>query len=115
MGNTWVKIKFFTKIGVIVLLAVYGLFFLFNNFQRVDVWLFFGPNLQFEQTPMVFALLVAFLLGMLATLLVRTTLVTLKEFRGTRDRTRTERLEREMSEMKRKAGRLRTAPPPEQA
>ena len=108
MGTWWLKIKVWTKIILFSLLVLYGLFFVvFNLNKPVQVWLWFKQEPQTGLLPVMF---VAFTIGVVGTLLVRTTMKTIQQIREIRDRGRTERMTREMAEMKAKADRLQTKP-----
>ena len=107
MGNLWLKIKIWTKgllFGAIISYTL--LFFLRNSGQPARIWYwFFKPEVE---TSMLMVGLVTFLLGVICTILVRTTFTTVRQIRDLRQRSRLERLEREQAEMKAKAAMLQT-------
>jgi hypothetical protein len=108
MGTLWLKIKVWTKIALFSLLVIYALCFVFNNVNKpMTVWLWFGKEPQTSLLPVIFF---SFVIGVVGTLLVRTTIKTIRQIRDIRDRGRTERMAREMAEMKSKAERLQTKP-----
>ncbi len=106
MSSLWLKIWIWTKIAVFSLLTIYLLLFLYNNSDRTThVWFWF------RRDPEILTLLlavVAFLTGVLGTILVRTTFKTLRQIRDVRERSRSERLEREVTDMRTKAAMLKT-------
>lgn len=116
MSNFWLKVRVWSKVTLLALVIVYALLFVANNTgQTIRLWLFFG-NIP-ETSPLVLALL-SFVAGVVGTLLVRTTLLTIKQIRELRARNRAGRLEREVQDMKTKAAMLKSsaalgsAPPP---
>jgi uncharacterized integral membrane protein len=112
LGNLWLKIKVWTKIAVAFALFVYGVIFVYQNSARpVKPWFWFGRE---PDTSVLILVLCAFLLGVVGTILFRTTIKTLRQLRNLRDRTRSERLEREVAEMRTKAAMLRSRAPSEE-
>ncbi len=106
MGNLWLRIRIWTKISLFALLAIYVLFFVYNNSSKpVTPWFWFG---RASETSVLVVVLSAFLTGVVVTILVSTTFKTLQQVRDLRRRNRTERLESEMAEMRSKAGMLRS-------
>lgn len=106
MGNLWLKVKVWSKVALFGALLFYVLLFIYNNSgEEVRFWWWFNRS---HQTSVFFLTAWAFFIGGILTLLVRTTWKTLRQFRDLRDRSRTERLEREMADMKAKAARLQT-------
>lgn len=107
MGNLWLKIKVWTKgiLGLIVLL--YALFFAYNNSDPTTVWLWFGHSPTYSKLVL---LAIAFFAGVICTILVRTTMRTLRQIRDLQSKSRTDRIERELADMKQKASRLQTKP-----
>src|SRR5436190_17840959 len=105
MSNMWLKIKVWTKIVVFGLVLVYIIVFVAKNSARpITPWL--GPNLEPPTSAFMLALY-AFLAGVLVAVLVRTTYRTIAQIRELRQRQRTERMERDVSDIKTKAGMLR--------
>ena len=109
MNDLWLKVKIWTKGIIFGLILLYALFFIINNGTTAKVWFWFGEAGKAE-TPLLVMLFVTFLLGVLMTILVRTTIKTIQQFRELKARNRTERLEREVADMKSKAARLQTRP-----
>ncbi len=104
----WLKIKVWTKVTLFGLLFLYVLIFIYQNSDKTaKFWYWRGR----EPEPSVLVLvLCAFLTGVVGTVLLRTTFKTLRQVREMQTRSRTERLTREVTEMKAKAAMLRTKP-----
>jgi uncharacterized integral membrane protein len=109
MGNLWLKIKIWTKISIASVLLIYLLVFVAANSNRdVKFWYWIGRN---ADTSVLLLALYAFFGGMIVWILVSTTLKTVKQVREMRGKGRTDRLERELAEMRAKAAMLRPKPP----
>ena len=107
MTNAFLKVKVWTKVILFALVLVYLTFFMVENSEnKATLWVWFGRERPLE-TSVLKLVLVAFLAGVIGTLLVRTLFRTLRQIREVRDRNRTERIERELVDMKTKAGMLR--------
>jgi hypothetical protein len=107
MTNAFLKVKVWTKVILFALVLVYLTFFMVENSEnKATLWVWFGRERPLE-TSVLKLVLVAFLAGVIGTLLVRTLLRTLRQIREVRDRNRTERIERELVDMKTKASMLR--------
>ena len=104
VSDTFLKIRIWTNIIILAIVAIYTLLFLgFNYGERVELWLFFGTSLR---SSMLLALLAAFVLGSLLTLLVRMIFTTVSQIRQSRDRSRSRQLEAEVSEMRTRSAQL---------
>jgi uncharacterized integral membrane protein len=102
----WLKIKVWTKIVLFGLLALYALvFFVKNSGREVQFWYWYNRD---PQLPVLILVVAAFGVGVLGTILIRTTFTTLRQVRELQARGRSERLQREVDEMKMKASSLRT-------
>lgn len=102
MSNFWLKLKVWTKVIVFVLLLLFVLVFAVQNMNKpVTVWLW-----NDIQTTLLMVLLVTVLISVIGTLLIRTAFATIQQIKEMRQRTREQRLEREVSEMKTKAAML---------
>lgn len=109
MNNLWLKIKVWTKIAVAVFIVTYLVTFIAkNSAATAEVWFFFFKA-PFT-VPLLYLIFFVFIAGVVGTILVRTTFKTLKQVTELRTRTRQEKLEREMADMKAKAARLQTRP-----
>ena len=102
----WLKIKIWTKVVVFALVAIYLLvFFLKNNDREVQFWYWYN---RAPQTPVLLLAGLSFVAGVLVAILVRMMFKTIHQVRDMRNRSRTERLEREVADMKAKAAMLQT-------
>ena len=109
----WLKIKVWTKVVLFAVVFLYVVIFVAKNSERpVTPWFWFGKE---PPTSVLILVLCAFLLGVLATILLRTTFKTLQQIRDLQSRTRAERLQREVEAMKTKAAMLRTKQGPEES
>lgn len=105
-SDVLLKVRIWTKIILLALVVLYTLAFAFSNSDEdINVWLFFNRE---PRVNVLVALLGAFVLGSLMTVLIRMVYSTLGQFRASRERTRTHRLEREIADMRTKATTLRT-------
>ena len=109
MGSFWLKLKVWTKLLLFALLSIYVLAFIWKNIDpRVDLWVwFFRPPINMS---VLLLALVSFLIGVLGTILSRTTFKTIRQIRQIQERSRSERLQREVDEMRTKAAKLRSRP-----
>src|SRR4051812_28420624 len=101
----WLKIKVWTKIVLAAALVLYALLFIYNNSgKQVDFWWWFGKPTQASVFTLSF---LAFVSGVVGAILVRTTWKTYAQIRELQRRSRTMRVERDLAEMKSKAGMLK--------
>ncbi len=107
MSNLWLKIKIWTKGIAIGLILLYVLVFIFKNNQDVKFWWWYNRE---DQHSVLLLISISFLAGIVSTVLVRTTWRTIRQLRDLRDRSRGQRMERELADMKDKASRLQTKP-----
>lgn len=106
----WLKIKVWTKITIASLLAIYALiFFLKNTTQDITLWWWFNKT---NNTSVFTLAFFAFVSGVIATILLRTTLTTAKQIREMRKRSISQKVQRDLAEMKIKAGLLQSRPAP---
>jgi uncharacterized integral membrane protein len=104
----WLKIKVWTKVTLAALLGLYVIIFVLKNTtQDVMFWWWFGRT---STTSVLILAVLAFLSGAVATVLIRTTFKTIKQIRELQRRSRQVRTERELADMKSKAGMLKTRP-----
>ncbi len=102
--DLWLKIKFWIKITISGLVTLFVLIFILQNLNKpVKIWLWNDID-----TTLLKVLLSTVGLTILATLLLWTTYKTIRQFRELRLRSRTQKLEREMADMKTKAAMLQT-------
>ena len=110
MGTLWLKIKVWTKVLGFFALLLYAVLFIYKNSARpVQPWFWFGKE---PQTSVLILGLCALLTGVVGTILTRTTFKTVRQIRELQSRTRSDRLTREVEEMKAKAAKLRSRPVP---
>jgi uncharacterized integral membrane protein len=108
MGSLWLKIKVWTKAVLMVLFLLYLLLFIFNNANKeAHVWLWFG---QEPQTSLLYVIFFTLVIGVVATLLTRVAFKTIRQIRDLQGRVRTEKLQRDVADMKAKASMLQTKP-----
>ena len=102
----WEKFKLWTRVILFGALTIYLLIVVTLNWTlRIDGQLHL-MFLQYEKPRVLVVLLVTAVLSIFGWWLIRTIFKALRQFRDVRDRSRTARLEREMVEMKAKAGML---------
>lgn len=108
MGNVWLKIKIWLKVGLLALVLLYVLFFVYKNAKEpVKLWYWYNHQ---PQTTVLMLALCSFLAGIVGTLLVRTTFATIRQVNELKDRQRTQRLDRAVADMQAKAAMLRSKP-----
>jgi uncharacterized integral membrane protein len=108
MSDLWLKIWVWIKGILIALVALYVLLFVVNNSHDVTFWWFpFKPEIKSSTLVLIG---IAFLAGVVSTILVRTTLRTVRQVQEIKTRNRSLRLERDMAEMKSKAAMLKSRP-----
>ena len=102
----WLKIKVWTKVAVFALLFIYALMFVANNSaNKAKFWYWFRSE---DERSVLLLVLFSFVVGVLGAILLRTTFKTLRQVRELKHRSRADRLEREMADMKTKAAMLRS-------
>jgi uncharacterized membrane protein YciS (DUF1049 family) len=107
-GTLWLRVWIWTKVGLAALVALYLLVFVIkNNDHTARFWYWIG---QEPETSILVLVSFAFLAGVIVALLVRTIIKTLRQIRDSRERTRTQRLERQVHDMQAKAAKLHTRP-----
>jgi lysylphosphatidylglycerol synthetase-like protein (DUF2156 family) len=108
MNTVWQSIKLWTKVVVMAGALLYMLIFVYNNSSKpVKIWWWF--NLEPDTSVLVLTA-GTFLTGVITTILVRTIWKTWRQIRKSSDRSRTVKLEREITAMKAKAAMLQTRP-----
>jgi uncharacterized integral membrane protein len=109
MGNFWLKFKVWTKGILVALLVLYVLAFMLKNTGQAPVKLWFWFNTELTISPLLLVF-TTFLIGIVFAILARTTFTTIRQIRELRHRSRTDKLEREVADMKNKAAMLQTRP-----
>ena len=108
MGDFWFKLKIWAKTTLFAVLFIYAILFIYNNSdQKVTFWWWFGHNYEHEKLVFGFA---SFLGGVILTLIVRTSLATMQQMRDLQSRSRSQRIEKDLQDMKEKAARLQSRP-----
>src|SRR5687767_8123253 len=106
MANLWLKFKVGTKLAIFFILLIATLLFLFNNVNKpVTIWLW-----NDYQTTLLKVLFFTVLVSVIFTILIGTAFRTLRQIREIRARSRAQRLEEEIRDMKTKASMLQTRP-----
>ena len=110
MNNLWDKIKLWTKITVCTIVSIYLLVFIIKNMgPDVTFWYWYGRTIQ---ASMLFLIACAFIAGVVVSILTRMMFRTARQFSAMRTHARTEKLEREVADMKAKAAMLQTKSAP---
>jgi len=110
MSNFWLRVKVWTKVTVIVAIALYALIFVSKNYdQPVNLWIFYNRTYHGSVLTLV---LLCFGVGVIGTLLAGTTLRTIRQVRDLREKGRVIRMERELAGQRSKAARLQTREEP---
>jgi uncharacterized integral membrane protein len=108
MANFWLKLKIWTKGILFCVLFLYILLFVFfNQGNHAKLWAY--PGKTIESTTLLVSLF-AFVAGMIVIVLIRTTLVTARQVRELKERSRSAKLERAVQDMQNKAAMLRAKP-----
>jgi uncharacterized integral membrane protein len=102
----WLKIKVWTKVVLFSLVFLYALLFIWMNGDKTARF-WYWPKHE-PEWPVLFLTLGAFLTGVIVTILLRTTFKTIGQVRELQARSRAQRLQREVEQMKTKAAMLRT-------
>ncbi|MEA2711278.1 MAG: lipopolysaccharide assembly protein [Phycisphaerales bacterium] len=107
MGNLWLKIKVFTKIAIFAVLSIAALVLVIQNINKpVKIWLW-----NEYDTTLLKVLFFTALVSVIFTILVGTAFRTVRQISEIRARSRSQRLEEEIRDMKQKASMLQTKPP----
>jgi uncharacterized integral membrane protein len=110
MGNFWLKLKIWTKTTLFAVLVIYLLIFIYNNSgESISFWWWFGHEEKHGKLTFAFG---SFLLGVILTILLRTTFATMHQVRDLKARSRSQRMEKDIQDMKDKAARLQSRPAP---
>ena|SRR5687768_6909299 len=107
MGSLWLKMKVGTKIAIFAILSVATLLFVVQNINKpTKIWLW-----NEYETTLLKVLFFTVLVSVIFTLLLTTAFRTIRQIREIRGRSRSERLEQEIRDMKEKASMLQTRQP----
>jgi uncharacterized integral membrane protein len=108
MGDLWLKIKVWSKIGIFALVTIYLLLFIiFNSNQDINIWVWFDHTKHPTLLELIVSLLFA---GMVITLLGRMAYRTIRQIKDMRYRNQTAQLSKDLADMKAKADMLVTKP-----
>ncbi len=108
MNEVWLSIKAWTQRLILAAVVVYAILYIYNNNDEpVKFWFWVH---RVHQTTVFLLTTGAFFAGVIVTILVSTALKTIRQIRDLRSRSRHEKLERDMEEMKAKAAMLQTRP-----
>lgn len=106
MASVWLKVKVGTKIAIFAILSIAALVFVIQNINKpVTVWLW-----NEYPTTLLKVLFFTVLVSVIFTILIGTAFRTVRQIKEIRARSRSERLEDEIREMKEKASMLQTRP-----
>ena len=109
MGNLWLKIKIWFKVTAVALLVIYVIAFTAKNSSKsVEFWYWYNHTLD---TTLLVLALCAFLAGVIGTLLFRTMLRTLHQVQELKERSRSQKIDRQIADIHSKAAMLQTKPP----
>ncbi|MDP9175004.1 MAG: hypothetical protein M3O30_14250 [Planctomycetota bacterium] len=109
MGNLWLKIKIWSKIGSLSLLVIYLLIFIFENANKpISVWIWFGHEPSSTVLRLILSMLLA---GIVGTVLVRTAFTTIRQVRDLQHRTRSAQMAKDVADLRTKAAMLQTKAP----
>lgn len=110
MVNLWLKIRIWTKVVLGVLALVYVVVFSVKNSETKPVTFWYMAWMPPVTTSVLKLVLAAFFCGVMVAVLGRTAIRTVSQVRELRARKAVEQREREMDELKAKAGMIRTRP-----
>lgn len=109
MSNLWLKIKIWFKVALVGAVFLYIILFTANNASKpVQFWYWFRRE---PETNLLYLVLCSFLAGVVATLLVRTTFLTMRQISDLKERSRAQRIDRQIADIHTKAAMLQTKPP----
>lgn len=97
-NGMWLKIKVWTKLVLFALVFLYVMVFIYMNGDKTATF-WYWPKRE-PEWPVLFLVLGAFLTGVIGTILIRTTLTTVRQLRELKGRSYAERRERELKELK---------------
>jgi hypothetical protein len=108
MGTFWEKLKFWTKVTIFGVAALYFFIIVTLNWGLVVEGQLRLMFIEFDHPRVLLVLLVTAVLSVFGWWLFRTIFKTLRQWQRLQDKSRTVKLEREVAEMKAKAGMLQT-------
>lgn len=109
MSNLWLRIKIWFKVTLVAAVFVYVVIFTAKNAsEKARFWYWFNHQ---PETTLLFLVLCAFVAGVVSTLLVRTTLRTMRQISDLQHRSRIHRMDQQIADIHTKAAMLQTKPP----
>ncbi len=106
MNEIWLSIKSWAQRLVLAALVIYAGVFVYKNSQQpVSFWYWYNHS---RSTTVFILTAAAFAAGMIFMVLLSTAIKTLRQIRDLRSRSRHEKMERELADMKAKAAMLQT-------
>jgi sensor histidine kinase regulating citrate/malate metabolism len=108
MNNLWLRIKIWFKVTLVAALVLYVIVFTAKNSKEpAHFWYWYNHTLE---TTLLILVLCAFVVGVIASLLFRTMFRTLRQVQDLQERSRAQRLGREIADIHSKAAMLQTKP-----
>lgn len=109
MANLWLKIKIWFKVTLVCAVFVYVIIFTAKNAsEKAHFWFWFNHQ---PETTLLFLVLCAFVAGIIASFLVRTTFRTMRQINELKQRSRIHRMDQQIADIHTKAAMLQTKPP----
>lgn len=109
MANLWLKIKIWFKVTLIAAVFVYVIMFTAENAsEKAHFWYWFNHK---PETTLLLLVCCAFVAGVVASLLVRTTIRTMRQISELQHRSRIHRMDQQIADIHSKAAMLQTKPP----
>ena len=108
MNNLWLRIKIWFKVAVVAALVLYVIVFTAKN-SREQVHFWYWYNQTLDKTVLVLVLC-SFIAGVLACLLFRTMFRTVRQVQDLQERSRAQRIDRQVADLHNKAAMLQTKP-----
>ena len=108
MSKFWLRMTVWFKVTLVAALFVYVLLFTFKNAsEHARFWYWFNHQ---PETTLLVLVLCAFGAGVVSTFLFRTTFRTIRQIQELQERSRAQRIDRELTDIRTKAAMLQTKP-----
>jgi lysylphosphatidylglycerol synthetase-like protein (DUF2156 family) len=112
MTQLLLKIKVWSKVGIISLVTIYILLFIYKNSDNsANLWVFINNE---RQTSVLWLTVTAFILGAAVALLAKTLYSTITQFKQLKAQRAHEDLKKSVADMQAKASMLQTKPSAEE-
>jgi hypothetical protein len=111
MTNVWLKIRIWTKVVVFSVVGIYALLFVVKNWNVTVSRVTIPFVTEYHDSQLLAVLLGTAAISIIAWSLLRTIAKTARQLKDMRGRSRTAKLEKEVAQMRAKAGRLQTREP----